>query len=179
MASHDYVFQTRWRVPGTREAVSEILADAAALPRWWPAVYLSVEIERAGDEAGVGKVVHLHSRGALPYTLRWSFEVTRADVPAGFAIVATGDFVGDGVWTLIQEGSDVLVIYDWRVRTEKPVLRAFSWLLKPIFSWNHHWAMARGEESLRLELARRRGQPTAAPPGPVTGLAGVLRALWG
>jgi len=27
--------------------------------------------------------------------------------------------------------------------------------LKPIFSSNHHWAIARGEESLRLELARR------------------------
>jgi len=27
--------------------------------------------------------------------------------------------------------------------------------MKPIFSANHHWAMAKGEESLKLELARR------------------------
>jgi len=42
-----------------------------------------------------------------------------------------------------------------------------------IFSANHHWAMRRGEESLRLELARRQvaGDPLLAgpiksPPGP-------------
>jgi hypothetical protein len=43
--------------------------------------------------------------------------------------------------------------------------------MKPIFSANHHWAMARGEESLRLELARRHAasDPTIAaaiPPPP-------------
>jgi hypothetical protein len=45
--------------------------------------------------------------------------------------------------------------------------------MKPIFKANHHWAMARGEESLKLELARRHaaGDPTLeavipAPPGP-------------
>jgi hypothetical protein len=27
--------------------------------------------------------------------------------------------------------------------------------MKPIFSANHRWAMARGEESLKLEIARR------------------------
>jgi hypothetical protein len=46
-------------------------------------------------------------------------------------------------------------------------------VIKPLFAANHRWAMARGEESLRLELARRRaaGDPTVlaalpAPPGP-------------
>jgi len=45
--------------------------------------------------------------------------------------------------------------------------------MKPIFAANHHWAMARGEESLLLELARRRAgaDPTIAavippPSGP-------------
>ena len=45
-------------------------------------------------------------------------------------------------------------------------------LLKPAFRWNHDWAMRRGEESLGLELARRRAAADAdraavpAPPGP-------------
>jgi hypothetical protein len=45
-------------------------------------------------------------------------------------------------------------------------------LLKPVFAFNHRWAMARGEEGLKLELLRRRA-PTAEaratvppPPGP-------------
>ena len=50
----------------------------------------------------------------------------------------------------------------------KPLLRRLSWLLKPVFAANHHWAMARGEESLALELRRRRhpDQPEAVPPPP-------------
>jgi hypothetical protein len=48
------------------------------------------------------------------------------------------------------------VSYDWRIRADKPLLRWLSFLLKPVFRWNHHWAMARGEESLRAELVRRR-----------------------
>lgn len=43
-----------------------------------------------------------------------------------------------------------------------------------MFEANHRWAMAQGEESLKLELARRRATSDAArasipaPPGPVT-----------
>ena len=36
MAANDYHFITTWRVPGTTREVSEVLADAADLPRWWP-----------------------------------------------------------------------------------------------------------------------------------------------
>jgi len=58
----------------------------------------------------------------------------------------------------------------WRIRAEKGVLRRFSFVMKPLFAANHRWAMARGEESLRLELARRRaaGDPAilAAIPAP-------------
>lgn len=48
----------------------------------------------------------------------------------------------------------------------------FSFLLRPIFAANHRWTLARGEESLKLELARRRAPNTeeaariAPPPGP-------------
>jgi len=83
-----------------------------------------------------------------------------------------------GVWTFLQDWPVVDVVYDWRIRAEKPILRTLSFLLKPLFSANHRWAMARGEESLALELARRRAISAAAraqvppPPGPVT-YAGV------
>jgi hypothetical protein len=45
--------------------------------------------------------------------------------------------------------------------------------LRPIFAANHRWAMARGEESLRLELARRHAKSDEeraripVPPQPV------------
>jgi hypothetical protein len=173
MASNDYHFITHWRVQSTLIEVSDIIGDAAALTRWWPSVYLDVRVLEPGDEHGLGKVVSLYTKGWLPYTLRWDFRVTdvRQD---GFTLVAWGDFDGRGIWTFEQDGPWVIITYDWKISAEKPLLRYFSFLVKPIFSANHRWAMAKGEESLRLELARRHAKTTAeralipAPPRPTT-----------
>ena len=170
MATNAYHFITHWRVEGSVGEVSSILGDALSLPRWWPSVYLSVEEVHAGEASGVGRDVWLHTKGWLPYTLRWGFVVTEAERPGGFSLVARGDFVGEGRWTFVQSGGWVDVTYDWRVSATKPLLRRLSWLLKPVFRANHRWAMARGEESLRLELLRRRATSLAAsaivPPPP-------------
>ncbi|HEX8746698.1 MAG TPA: SRPBCC family protein [Pyrinomonadaceae bacterium] len=172
MASNEYHFITEWRVEGTVEEVSAILEDASGLPRWWPSVYLSVEELEPNDESGAGRVVSLYTKGWLPYTLRWKFRVTASRHPYGFTLRAFGDFEGTGVWTFKQDGRFVEIIYDWRIRADKPMLKALSFLLKPIFSANHRWAMTRGLESLKLELARRRAlSPEEAekipqPPGP-------------
>ncbi len=163
----DYDFTTHWRVPGTIAEVSEILSDAEDLVRWWPSVYLDVTVLEPGGPDGVGQVVSLYTKGWLPYTLRWQFRVTESRAPHGFALDAWGDFVGRGVWTFAQAGEIARVTYDWRVRADKPLLRRLSFLLKPLFSANHQWAMRQGQRSLRLELARRRaGSSTAVPPPP-------------
>jgi len=176
--ANEYQFLTQWRVEGTCGEVADVLGDPLSLPRWWPSVYLDVTELKPPDADGLGRQVSLHTRGWLPYTLRWEFEVVESRYPSGFTIVANGDFEGVGVWTFVQDGPFVDVTYDWRIRAEKPILRTLSLLLKPVFSANHRWAMARGEESLVLELARRRAVSDAAravvpaPPGPVT-YAGV------
>ena len=178
MSTNEYLFVTKWRVEGTCGEVADILGDPLELTRWWPSVYLNVQEIRAADPNGLGRRVRLLTKGWLPYTLSWEFEVVECPYPSGLTIVANGDFDGVGVWTFTQDGPWVDVIYDWRIRAEKPILRTLSFLLKPVFSANHRWAMARGQESLVLELARRRAitdaarTRVAAPPGPVT-YAGV------
>lgn len=173
-----YHFVTRWRVPGTCGEVADVLGDPLELPRWWPSVYLSVEELEPPNAEGVGRRVRLHTKGWLPYTLRWEFVVVESYYPNRIVLDAFGDFVGRGVWTFVQDGPEVNVVYDWTIRAEKPLLRNLSFLLKPIFEANHRWAMAQGEQSLQLELLRRRAVSAAArasvppPPGPVT-YAGV------
>jgi hypothetical protein len=156
MASNNYQFITHWRVEGTCREVADVLKEAKDLPRWWPSVYLDVKEIEPGDENGVGRVASLHTKGWLPYTLRWQFRVTETHYPYGFSLEAWGDFVGEGVWTFEQDNGFVNITYDWRIRADKKLLRWLSFLLKPIFSANHRWAMSRGEESLKVELARRR-----------------------
>jgi hypothetical protein len=157
VGSNEYRFFTHWRVRGNAREVSDVLEDVRSLPRWWPSVYLDVKVLDEGQGSGhVGRRVELHTRGRLPYTLRWGFRVIESRPAEGFVLEAHGDFVGRGEWAFRQNGDEVDVTYDWRIRADKPLLRRLSFLLKPIFRWNHHWAMARGEESLRAELARRR-----------------------
>jgi hypothetical protein len=160
MALHDYQFVTHWRVAGTADEVFTILDDVASLTRWWPTVYLEVREIEPGDAQGIGKVVHLLTKGKLPYTLRWQLQTVAKARPRTIVIEAKGDFVGRGEWTIVETpgaaGPTTDVTYDWRIRAEKPLLRILSPLLKPIFSANHRWAMARGEESLKRELVRRR-----------------------
>ena len=156
MSGNAYHLISQWRVQSTVEEVSAILKDAPDLPRWWPSVYLDVQEETPGDERGVGKIVRLHTKGWLPYTLRWRFRVIESREPYGYTIEALDDLVGRGTWVFAQDGDWVDITYDWQVRADKPMLRALSFLLKPVFAANHHWAMRQGEHSLRLELARRR-----------------------
>ncbi|HTS43941.1 MAG TPA: SRPBCC family protein [Puia sp.] len=175
MADADYHFITHWRVKSSVEEVYDILADAPGLARWWPSVYLDVKVISPGDALGIGKVVELYTKGWLPYTLRWSFVVKEVNKPYGFTIVPSGDFSGRGIWTLEQDGQDPAycnIVYDWKISAEKTLLKKLTFLIRPVFSANHLWAMKKGEESLKLELLRRNAatefevQRITEPPGP-------------
>src|SRR5687768_15006063 len=160
--ANSYHFVTRWRVQGDRDEVAEVLNDVSALPRWWPSVYLDVRVLEEGDHHGVGRVADLWTKGWLPYTLRWRFTTATRRGAEGLALHAEGDFCGTGTWTFTQDGNWVDAEYDWRITAEKPLLRRLARLLRPAFEANHLWAMRRGEESLRLELERRRAPDAAA-----------------
>ena len=180
MNAPEYTFRTEWRLLATMQEISDVLEDPLDLPRWWPSVYLEVDEIARGDERGVGRRARLLTRGWLPYTLRWELTVTESRSPRGFSIEAEGDLAGNGRWTLEEAGAWTLVVYDWSVRAEKPLLRALSPWMRPILAANHRWAMRRGEESLALELLRRRAKQAAershipAPPGPARHAGTVL-----
>ena len=171
MALNEYRFVTRWRVKAPREEIFAVLTDSENLTRWWPSVYRRVQpIGPPPGPDGVGKRLLLDTQGWLPYRLRWELRVVEHHRPSRLALEASGDFVGSGVWTLAKDGNATEVKYVWAIRAQKPLLRHLSFLLKPVFALNHRWAMARGLESLQLELERRRGKPAAAPRGPVSAL---------
>jgi hypothetical protein len=169
----DYHFVTRWHLQASCDEVRAILDDAEGLARWWPSVYLEVKVIERGDRSSqIGDVVALRTKGFLPYTLRWMFRVTESRGAGGFSLEASGDFVGRGIWSFEQEDSGCAATFDWRIRVDKPLIQRLTPVLRPIFAANHRWAMARGEESLRLELARRRARTEEEraeippPPGP-------------
>lgn len=165
LSPNAYHFITHWQVEATPEEVYDTLGNANELARWWPSVYLDVKVLEPGQPGGKGKLVELFTKGWLPYTLRWKFRVTENDYPNGYRIEAIGDFVGRGIWTFKKNGNLCDITYDWKIEAEKPLLKKLSGLMKPLFSMNHEWAMRKGEESLKLELRRRKGEKNvpAAP----------------
>jgi uncharacterized protein YndB with AHSA1/START domain len=153
-ASKPHELVTRWEVEATPDEVFSILEDATALPRWWPSVYQEVTEVDAGGADGVGRVMSFVSKGWLPFTMSWSARITGFQRPSTIELDAFGDFEGRGVWTLEASGSTCVVTHRWTVRAEKPLLETF----RSVVAANHEWAMARGLESLKLELLRRRAE---------------------
>ena len=172
MAANEYALMSTWRVTGSVQEVYDIVSDADGLDQWWPSAFLRVDFTAPGGAVGLGKRLLVVTKGWLPYTIKWQQVVTQIDPPNGFTIQVTGDFDGTGIWSFAQEGEEVSVGFDWRIDADKLLLRIGSPVLKPLFTWNHRWIMARGEESLKLELERRRAatpETRAAvplPPGP-------------
>lgn len=187
MPSREYRFTTHWRVYGTPEEVFDVLADPSDLPRWWPSVYLAVEEMDPSRADGTGRRVALLTRGWLPYQLAWVLRVAESRRPDSLTIEAEGDLEGRGKWTFEPDGAWVSVTFEWEVDANKPLLRFFAPVFAPAFAANHRWAMARGRESLAVELARRRATgaerdaiPPPPPPARATGLvlaAGAASAL--
>jgi hypothetical protein len=158
MASHHYQFLTRWRIEATPEEVYPIIDDTPSYPRWWPAVWLRVEVLDPGDANGIGNRVRLTTKGWLPYILSWEGRALEKKFPHRAVFTAMGYFEGQGTWTFRADGSFVDIEYRWEVVADKALLKYLSFVFRPLFAFNHNWAMARGEESLRLELARLRAK---------------------
>lgn len=148
MGFSDYHFVTHWRVEGDREVVYEILKDGERYPEWWRPAYVSCR--RVGKEAVTALV-----RAKLPYTLEFTSELVREKRPEEIEIRATGELHGRGLWSLRQSGSFTEVDFHWDVQARKPWVRALSFLLKPLFRWNHDWVMKTGEPCLQEEVSRK------------------------
>ncbi len=63
--SNEYHFVTRCRLQASAEEVADVLRDPRELTRWWPSVYLDVQMLDDGDIQGVGRVVDLWTKGLV------------------------------------------------------------------------------------------------------------------
>jgi uncharacterized protein YndB with AHSA1/START domain len=148
----EYVFVDEWDVDAPADAVFDALADARTYPEWWKPVYIDVETDGPPE---LGRTARQHFKGRLPYHLRTRSTITRYEPPHYLAADVDGDLRGTGLWTLTPaNGGGTHVRFDWRVCADKPIVRALTPVLRPLFRWNHAWAIARAQEGLE-PFARR------------------------
>lgn len=141
-----YSFVDEWLVPAPVEWVYELLSCPREYPAWWGDAFLQGE----GDDgpAAPGKRARLLTRGRLPYRLRWELTCVEAIPPRRLESRIDGDFAGRGIWTLTEAGGGTHVVLEWDVEVRKPLVRHLTPVLRPLFAWNHRWAMQRGRECI-------------------------------
>src|SRR5689334_16374785 len=111
MGWYDYHVVTRWSVEATLNEVADIFLDTASLSRWWRAAFLSVRILEPGSGNTVGQVACLHTKGWLPYTLRFDSTVIEAIYPDSFTVLVRGDFQGRCMARFYARGSCVELVF--------------------------------------------------------------------
>jgi len=62
--------------------------------------------------------------------------------------------VGEGVWTISPAEAGTRAVLEWNVEVRKGLVRRLTPVLRPLFAWNHGWAMARGLASITALAAR-------------------------
>jgi len=155
-----YVFVDEWDVAAPPEAVFSALADARTYPVWWRPVYIDVESD---GPAELGKESRQHFKGRLPYHLNTRSVITELDPPRTITAEVDGDLRGTGTWTLTPTATGTHVRFDWQVHADRRLLRALTPLLRPVFRWNHNWAIARAMEGLE-PFAQQLASDTARAP---------------
>ncbi len=141
----EYVFVDEWDVDAPIEMVFQALADARSYPHWWKPVYIGVE---ADGPPRLGQVSTQYFKGRLPYRLKTRSEIVRLEPPTTVEANVEGDLSGRGLWTLSERDGGVHVRFDWRVKADRPLLRVLTPVLRPLFRWNHNWAVRRAMEGL-------------------------------
>lgn len=143
--SRPYVFVDQWEVAAPPEAVFDAIADARSYPEWWKPVYLEVESDGPPER---GKESRQHFKGRLPYHLRTRSVIAALDPPRTITADVDGDLRGRGTWTLTPTERGTHVRFDWQVHAVRRLLRVLTPVLRPLFRWNHNWAIARAMEGL-------------------------------
>jgi quercetin dioxygenase-like cupin family protein/uncharacterized protein YndB with AHSA1/START domain len=155
----EYVFIDQWDVDAPIEDVFDALADGTTYPAWWRPTYIGVE---ADGPVGPGQVSRQHFKGKLPYHLHTTSTILDYERPTRVSADVVGDLSGRGIWTLTEnDDRRVHVRFDWTVFADKPILRLLTPVLRPVFRWNHNWAITRAMEGLE-PYARRRARARVA-----------------
>jgi uncharacterized protein YndB with AHSA1/START domain/quercetin dioxygenase-like cupin family protein len=157
-SDNEYLFVDEWDVAAPPHAVFDALADARTYPQWWTPVYIDVD---ADGPPRLGKVSRQHFKGRLPYHLHTRSTITRLEPPYVVEGDVEGDLRGRGLWTLTEIPGGTHVRFDWRVFADRKLLRMLTPVLRPVFRWNHNWAIARAMEGLE-PFAQRTAQGASA-----------------
>lgn len=162
MAANQYYFLDKWFIPHPIEQVWPHIVHAEHYPVWWGEVYDQITPRNNLAPDQIGACADVWAHGRLPYRIHFVSEITYVEAPYKLGLKAAGDLTGTGLWTLQPTAGGTAVAFEWIVSADKPILRLFSPILKPLFAWNHRWTMQKGEAALQRLMAKQTDPNAAA-----------------
>lgn len=135
------------------ERVWDTVLEAERWPAWGKG-FRRVEVRGPESRLTPGAEADVEVRGALPYTLRFSFRVEHFDPPRLLSLRSEGDIVGEGRWELEPTEQGSVASYLWEVGLTNPVLDVLGRLpvSKRLLAWNHDRVMESAYQGFRREV---------------------------
>ncbi|MEE8471246.1 MAG: SRPBCC family protein [Dehalococcoidia bacterium] len=148
-----YHFVTRWFFEASMENVWDKLTDIESWPTWWKGIKKAM-IRVSGTMSDPTLVAECKVKGDLPYTFRFSLEVTTFRRPDLVEFKSWGDLVGSGKATLEPAAGGTECTIYWDVRTAKTILNLLVSLplAKGLVEKNYYDLMDNGYQALKRAL---------------------------
>jgi hypothetical protein len=150
-AVENFTICSCWELDVPVSRVRFIVTEPMSILRWWPAVFMHGEVLEEPKDSLVGFAARFHTKGFLPHTFQ--FVATVVEQSDNKIIIATnGDFDGIGTILISEKGGHSSVEVEWCVSVDHPYVQPFLRILKPVFVWNHLWAMKQGRSGLNSAI---------------------------
>lgn len=151
MVVHHFV--TKWSFRAPIDTVWKQIVDVVSYPDKWPA-WKSAVLQGPESELRLGSVVDNVARGLVPYTARFTFEMTALHPPTLLECESSGDLVGKVRWVLEPCRDSTMVTSYWEMGTS---IGLFDFLAKvpfgrAIMKRHHDFVMAQGYQGFKNEL---------------------------
>jgi hypothetical protein len=151
MKMNQYKFITHWQIAAPVYDVWFAIYESTQWPEWWKGV-ASVKVIKENDANGINGIREYKWKSILPYSLSFEMKLVEKQDFKFLKGIAYGELEGEGIWFLEEVNHITKVQYNWNVRTTKPWMNYFSFILKPVFKFNHNVVMKWGAKGLAKKL---------------------------
>jgi uncharacterized protein YndB with AHSA1/START domain len=148
-----YNFCTDWFFQAPIEQVWEQITDMKSYPTKWP-TWKQVIFRNGESEVQPGSVIDYVARGPLPFTVRFTFEITAWEPPILMEYKSSGDLVGECSWVLEPHEDGTMVTSCWDMGTTIPICSSLPRFrfIDAIMYKHHDYVMAQGYRGFRATL---------------------------
>lgn len=136
-----FAFDREWRFAATPDDLWRTLAHTDQYQTWWPWLR---ELEVDGDGLVEGTVADFVIQAPLPYQLRGTIAVVRAEPSCVIEASVTGDLEGPARLEVRPEGSGAVAHLQWTLDVQSKLLRPLTTVARPALSWAHDRIVERG-----------------------------------